>query len=240
MSTTPVHRPHFAARREPFSLRSVARFTGLSAAAGALARTGPLRTRQGRQTVAGGVLSLAAAVAMVALLIPASRPPLAAILEAPGSLIQRLGGGTASDDALKGYPRIYSVKLGVDLVIQPGDGKTPPVKPIAFQMPHTAPIGQPGNTYLYAHDRPGMFLGLHKAVIGDVIIVAISATQKLYFQVTEIHANVAWNDVEWVRPSSDERLTLQTCNFSGDFDPRYIVVAKPIPADQGARLTGNA
>ncbi|HET9052320.1 MAG TPA: sortase, partial [Candidatus Dormibacteraeota bacterium] len=96
-----------------------------------------------------------------------------------------------------------------------------------------------GNTYLYAHDRPGMFLGLHQARVGDVIIVALTQTQKLYFQVTEIHPNVAWNDFEWLRPSKDSRLTLQTCNYSGDFDPRYIVVTQPIPASQGQALTGG-
>ena len=147
--------------------------------------------------------------------------------------------GNGNVDVSKAYPRLYSAKLGIDVAILPGDGKTPPVRPIAYQYPNTAPIGQPGNTYLYAHDRPGMFYGLHAAVIGDVITVALDPTQKLYFQVTEIHANVAWNDLQWLHGTRDERLTLQTCNLSGDFDPRYIVVSRPISDAQGRALTGG-
>lgn len=238
MSTT--SRPVFHARRERPAAASLPRFLGLSAATGRLRRSAALRTSRARLTTAGSTLSAAAAIAMLALLVPASRPALSAIIHAPGDLIQALGGGSAADSATKGYPRLYSVKLGIDVKIQPGDGRTPPVEPIAWQYPNTAPLGQTGNTYLYSHDRPGMFLGLHKAVIGDVIVVEMSATDKLYFQVTEIHGDVAWNDFEWLQHSDDDRLTLQTCNFSGDFDPRYIVVTKEIPASQGRALTGSA
>lgn len=230
------------ARREPTSwLRSLARFTGLAALAAAIAR-GPLwRTRQNRNTAAGTVLGIAAAIGLVVLLIPSTRAPLSNVLRAPGGIVQALGGGSASDTTAKTYPRIYSVKLNIDLPIKSGSGLIHvPVEPIAFQYPDTAPLGQPGNTYLYAHDRPGMFLGLHKAAVGDVIVVEMSPTEKLYYQVTEIHGNVPWNDLQWLRTSSDERLTLQTCNFSGDYDPRFIVVLKHIPAAQGQPLAPTA
>jgi len=230
------------ARREQTGwLRSLARFTGLATLAAAIAR-GPLwRTRQNRATAAGVGLGAVAMVALVALLIPSARSPIASVLRAPGGIVQVLGGGSASDSTDKTFPRIYSVKLNIDLPIKSGSGLIHvPVEPIAFQYPNTAPVGTPGNTYLYAHDRPGMFLGLHKAAVGDVIVVETSPTQKLYYQVTEIHGNVPWNDLEWLRPSSDDRLTLQTCNFSGDYDPRFIVVLKQIPAAQGAPLAPTA
>lgn len=229
-------------RRESRSwARSLAWFLGLPQVGAVLARSGPLRTRDARTRTAVLAGSIGAAITAVLLLIPGSRAPLAAVIRAPAQVIEVLGGGNTSADVVKGYPRIYSPKLGIDLPIRPGDGGIhPPAIPVAFQYPHTAPLGQPGNTYLYAHDRGGMFLGLHTAHVGDVVIVALSPTEKLYFQITEIHGSVPWNDVEWLRPSNDVRLTLQTCNYSGDFDPRFIVVAKEIPTAEGRALTNGA
>jgi LPXTG-site transpeptidase (sortase) family protein len=228
--------PRAAARREPISPASFLRFTGLSAL-GAKLRHGPLfRTRERTYTTVGGMVTLAAVTGLVALLIPASRPPLAAFFQAPGNVIHALVGGSGEDSTVKGYPRIYSTKLDIDLAVKPGDGKAPPVQPIAYVYPNTAPIGQPGNTYLYAHDRRGMFLGLHHSKVGDVVVVEMAPADRRYYQITEIHADVRWNDLEWLQPSKDNRLTLQTCNYSGDYDPRFVVVAKLIPAELGARL----
>jgi LPXTG-site transpeptidase (sortase) family protein len=179
---------------------------------------------------------VAATLGLVALLIPASRPPLAAIFRAPGAVISAIVGGSNEDTLVKGYPRIYSTKLDIDVAVKPGDGKAPPVQPIAYTYPNTAPLGQVGNTYLYAHDRRGMFLGLHHARVGDVVVVELAQDDKRYYQVTEIHSDVRWNDMEWLQPSQDNRITLQTCNYSGDYDPRFVVVAKQIPADLGAHL----
>ena len=228
--------------RAPY-LRGLIRFAGISALAALLERT-LLRTRA-RKMLFAAVASAALIGAGLALIVPVVRTvtqqPGQAIVHVPGNGSDTLGSGASDVDISKQYPRIYSTKLGIDVAIKPGDGKTPPVQPIAFQYPNTAALGSPsGNTYLYAHDRPGMFLGLHQAKIGDVIIVAMTPTQKLYFQVTEIHSDVAWNDLEWLQPSADSRLTLQTCNYSGDFDPRYILVTKPIPADEGRALTNGA
>ena len=232
------------ARREraPY-LRGLARFAGLSALSSFLGRS-LLRTRT-RKLLAAAVASAALVGAGLGLIVPAVRTttqqPGQAVVHVPGSGTDSVGAGGSDVDVSKRYPRIYAPKLGIDVAIEPGDGKTPPVAPIAFQYPDTAAVGgASGNTYLYAHDRPGMFLGLHSARVGDVIIIAMTPSQKLYYQVTEIHANVAWNDLEWLQPSQDARLTLQTCNYSGDFDPRYIVVTKPIPADEGRALTNGA
>jgi LPXTG-site transpeptidase (sortase) family protein len=227
------------ARRERPSLSSIARVSGLSLLRRGLGRSFMFRTRERAVTTGGSVVALAAAVGLVALLIPASRPGIAAILRAPGSVISALVGGSSDDTTVKGYPRIYSTHLDIDLAIRPGDGKAPPALPIAYEYPNTAPLGQAGNTYLYAHDRHGMFLGLHHAKVGDVVVVQMSQDEKLYYQITEIHANVRWNDLEWLQPSKDNRITLQTCNYSGDFDPRFVVVAKLIPSDLGKRLSGE-
>jgi LPXTG-site transpeptidase (sortase) family protein len=234
MSSTPSLRA--TGRRERISPASFARFTGVAALAGRIRRSPLFRTREATTHTAVATVAIAATVGLVALLFPASRAPIAAVLKAPGAVISALVGGSDEDATVKGYPRIYSTKLDIDLAIKPGDGKAPPVQPIAFIYPNTAPLGQPGNTYLYAHDRRGMFLGLHHARVGDVLVVEMSPSDKRYYQVTEIHSDVRWNDLEWLQHSSDNRITLQTCNYSGDYDPRFVVVAKLIPADEGARL----
>jgi sortase (surface protein transpeptidase) len=246
MDTAPPSPPsidleHARRERSPY-LRSLARFVGLAALAATLSRT-LLRTRA-RKLVAATIASAVLVGAGLALIVPSVRSvyqqPAQSVTTVTGSASGTVSSGGADVDLSKAFPRIYSTKLGIDVAIQPGDGKTPPVKPIAYQYPNTAPLGQAGNTYLYSHDRPGMFFGLHSAKVGDVLIVAMTATSKLYFQITEIHGNVAWNDLEWLQPSKDERVTLQTCNYSGDFDPRFVVVTRPIPADQGRALTNGA
>jgi sortase (surface protein transpeptidase) len=246
MDTAPLSPPSIdldGARRErSLYVRSLARLVGLGALAATLGRR-LLRTRA-RKLMAATIACAALVGAGLALIAPSVR----SVYTQPGQSVTTVTGtysGTVSSggggvDVSKAFPRIYSNKLGIDVAIQPGDGKTPPVKPIAYQYPKTAALGQVGNTYLYAHDRPGMFYGLHSAKVGDVLIVAMTPTQKLYYQVTEIHGSVAWNDLEWLQPSKDQRVTLQTCNFSGDFDPRFVVVTRPIPADQGRALTNGA
>ncbi len=162
-----------SARRETISPAGIARFLGLAALGGRLQRTLFFRTRERQLHTAVGTVGVAAAIGLVALLIPASRPPLAAILHAPGNVIGAIVGGSSDDQTVKGYPRLYSTRLDID-----------------------------------------------------------------HYQITEIHADVRWNDLEWLQPSKDNRLTLQTCNYSGDYDPRFVVVAKLISSDLGARLAG--
>ena len=226
-----------ASREHGSFARSLSRFVGLSALGAAILASPPLRTRAARVRSAGALLSVVAVVGIVALVVPSTRSPISSVLRAPGDLVQALGGGGKDGD--KGFPRIVSPKLGIDMPIKPGDGGLrPPVTPVAFQFPRSAALGQPGNTYLYAHDRAGMFLGLHKASVGDVVVVELSPTEHLYFQVTEIHGNVPWNDVEWLRTSADTRMTLQTCNYSGDYDPRFVVVTKAVPSAVGRTVAG--
>ncbi|HXA30541.1 MAG TPA: sortase [Candidatus Angelobacter sp.] len=234
--STNTRLPRAAARRETLSAASFARFLGLLALGRRIRGSAAFRTKERATTTGVATIAVAATIGLVALLIPASRPSLAAIFKAPGAVISALVGGSNEDSTVKGYPRIYSTKLDIDLAVKPGDGKAPPVQPIAFTYPNTAPLGQVGNTYLYAHDRRGMFLGLHHAKVGDVVVVEMAPGDKRYYQITEIHSDVRWNDLEWLQPSKDNRITLQTCNYSGDYDPRFVVVAKQISADLGASL----
>ena len=132
-----------------------------------------------------------------------------------------------------GYPRIIIKKVGIDLLLVKGDGKTPPVKYEAFTYPNAdhllADQGTPGNSYVYAHARDGMFWTLHNLNIGDEVDIDYGQGKVLRYRVSELHKSVSWKDFSWLQPTSDDRLTLQTCNGWRDDDPRFIVVAHRIP-----------
>ena len=142
---------------------------------------------------------------------------------------------TVSRVIAEGY-RVLIPRLRIDLPIQEGDlgrdierQQTP--EGFAFHLPDTAIPGQGSNTYLYAHARTGMFLALWQARQGDLVIVSTPAGQELRYVVTEVHPRVTFDDLSWVQPSAEERLTLQTSTGPNPRDPRFVVVALP----EGAR-----
>jgi len=129
-----------------------------------------------------------------------------------------------------GYPRIKIDKVGINLLLVKGDGKTPPVKYEAFTYPgadHLLGVSNPGsgNSYVYAHARPGMFWNLHNLHIGDTITIDFGSGKTIQYRVSQLHTSVDWRDLRWTYPTTDDRLTLQTCNGWRDQDPRFIVVA---------------
>jgi LPXTG-site transpeptidase (sortase) family protein len=132
-----------------------------------------------------------------------------------------------------GY-RIQIPRLGIDLPVAEGDitrdieqQKTP--ESFAFHLPGTAIPGEGGNTYLYAHARPGMFLTLWNARPGDEVFISTPDLKALRYVIVETHPRVAPDDVSWVQPTAGERLTLQTSTGPNPGDPRYVVVAVPAP-----------
>jgi len=128
--------------------------------------------------------------------------------------------------------RITIPRLGISLYIQEGDIKrdiddqrTP--ESYAFHLPGTAMPGEGGNTFLYAHARSGMFLSLWNARPGDDVFIAAPGGQLFAYVVREVLARVAPTDVSSTRPTSTERLTLQTSTGPNASDPRFVVVAFP-------------
>lgn len=128
--------------------------------------------------------------------------------------------------------RIRIPRLGIDLPVQEGDlqrdtvdGATP--DGFAFHLPGTASPGQPGNTFIYAHARTGMFLTLWNARLGDQVIVRLTSGATLVYVVSEIMPRVAATDVSIAQPTASERLTLQTSTGPGADDPRFVVIALP-------------
>jgi LPXTG-site transpeptidase (sortase) family protein len=74
-----------------------------------------------------------------------------------------------------------------------------------------------------------MFWRLHDLRIGDLVDVDYGLGKTMHYRVAEIHPSVDWKDFSWLQPTSDDRLTLQTCNGWKDDDPRFIVVACRVP-----------
>ena len=121
-------------------------------------------------------------------------------------------------------------RLGISLPVVEGDiardvdrAQTPEY--YAFHLPGTSLFG-PGNTYIYAHARVGMFLSLWNARLGDVVIVDTPKGSREYL-VQEIHPRVPPTEISWAGPTEDTRLTLQTSTGPYGTDPRFVVVARP-------------
>lgn len=154
-----------------------------------------------------------------------SRPP------SPGVTI------TASPNAPRPIPEGYRVRIArlrIDLPIAEGiiqrdvDQQQTP-EGYAFHLPGSAIPGERGNTYVYAHARPGMFLTLWEARVGDEVIVTTPDGRTLTYAVSEVRPRVAPTDVSVAQPTPDERLTLQTSTGPNPGDPRFVVIALPRP-----------
>jgi LPXTG-site transpeptidase (sortase) family protein len=189
-------------------------------------------------TVLAGVLLLAIGIALVVgstlpragsvapLAVPSATP--APTTSAGATTVAPTSAPTISPIP-EGY-RIRVPRLGIDLPIAEGDlyrdtvqQQTP--ENFAFHFPGTAIPGTVGNSYLYAHARRGMFLSLWNAALGDEVTITTPVGVELKFKVTEIPGKVPPEDVSWLQPSSDERLTLQTSTGPNPQDPRFVVIA---------------
>ena len=129
--------------------------------------------------------------------------------------------------------RVRVPRLKIDLAIEPGDvardieaQATPATA--AYLLPGSAVPGAGGNAYVYAHARPGLFLALWDVRLGDAIEVTAPGVATLRYVVTEIHPRVAPDDLTYIAPKDDDRLTLQTSTGSWTLSPRFVVVARPV------------
>lgn len=84
--------------------------------------------------------------------------------------------------------------------------------------------GEKGNTVIFAHARPGLFLPLQFVGLQNKIFVS-TATHTYIYKVTNI-TRVYPSDVAVIGPTKDETVTLFTCSGFAD-SMRLIVVAKP-------------
>jgi sortase (surface protein transpeptidase) len=158
-------------------------------------------------------------------------PPLPEVTSTPAPTAS-IAIAVATTTAVSTLYRITIPRLGINLLIKEGDitrdidqQHTP--ENYAFHLPGTWWPGEGGNTYLYAHARVGMFLSLWNARPGDEVFIAAPGGQVLPYVIREIFARVAPTDVSSTRPTSTERLTLQTSTGPNASDPRFVVVAFP-------------
>lgn len=181
--------------------------------------------------MAAGLLALALALAALGSDARAPAPP----STAPTATASAVATPTTAPTATETRPipdgyRIQIFRLGIDLPIHEGsverdiDRQETP-EHAAFHLPGTAIPGEPGNTYLYAHARQGMFLALWDARPGDEVLISTPDLQVLRYEVTEVHPRVPPDDTSWVEPTDDERLTLQTSTGPEPRDPRFVVIA---------------
>lgn len=141
--------------------------------------------------------------------------------------------GPASRVMADGY-RVQIPRLRIDLPIREGDlardierQQTP--EDFAFHLPDTAIPGQGSNAYFYAHARTGMFLSLWQAREGDLVYISTPDGRALKYVVSEVHPRVRFDDLVWIEPTAAERLTLQTSTGPNPRDPRFVVIAVPVP-----------
>ena len=133
--------------------------------------------------------------------------------------------------ALLDGTRIVVPRLQIDLPLLVGDSdrdvatqSTP--TGAAFLLPGSALPGTTGNSYVYAHARPGMFLSLWNVGLGDQIEIVAPSGAILSYTVSEIDPRVAVSDLMYLLPTDDDRLTLQTSTGPRVSDPRFVVVAR--------------
>jgi LPXTG-site transpeptidase (sortase) family protein len=112
----------------------------------------------------------------------------------------------------------------MDVPILAGDGVTIP-ETAAAKFPGTAWPGAGSNTFLYGHNRDGLFKPLWQIRTGDEIRLTLADGSDALYRVSAIRPVVAWDDLEVLAPTTSERLTLQTCLTYDPTAPRFVVVA---------------
>ena len=147
------------------------------------------------------------------------------------------------------FPRVYIPKVGINLEIHPGDGNTPPDHNwVAWFYPGMSHPGERGNTYVYAHahgnpqgSAPGLFWPIHYMHPCDAVYIYTSPTQVYRYQAVVIDRNHSGYDDSPLNQTTDERVTLQTCNDWAAHGPKTIVVAQRYldPGEVGGSTAGS-
>jgi LPXTG-site transpeptidase (sortase) family protein len=124
--------------------------------------------------------------------------------------------------------RIRIERLGIDIPVVEGDGVDAPLGKAAH-YPGTAWPNGGSNIYLYGHARKGSFLALWEARLGDVVVLDLADGSQQSYVVSKILPRAPWNDLDLLKPTASEQLTLQTCTSNRKTAPRFVVIAVPAP-----------
>ncbi len=140
------------------------------------------------------------------------------------------GGTTLSLPTVNVYVGITTFPLdGVSWTIDPWEKR-------AGHLEGTAWFDTTGNVVLgghssYPNGKPGIFAGLYQLNIGDPVIVTVGGSERHY--VVSSKFSVHYDDLSVAYPTSDNRLTLITCDLPSfdattqSYTQRLVVVALP-------------
>lgn len=117
-------------------------------------------------------------------------------------------------------------RLRISLPIRGGVLGGPISRRYAYHYPSTSWPGGRSNTYIHAHAQAGAFRNLKYVRRGDVLTLRLLTGRYVRYRVTAKYS-VAWNDLRWLKPTSSERITLQTCLGFTATARRLIVIAVP-------------
>lgn len=124
--------------------------------------------------------------------------------------------------------RIRIPRLAIDLPVIEGDGIDAPLD-AAAHYPGTAWPGGGSNIYIYAHARDGLFIKLWDAREGDEVLLDTVDRRTVTYIVDDIRPMTPWNEVDLLKPTEQEQLTLQTSTSYTATAPRFVVIALPGP-----------
>jgi LPXTG-site transpeptidase (sortase) family protein len=169
-----------------------------------------------------------AAIVGIAALVFALRPVPAEAPFTPSAPPLALPSGGSLPATPSGAGEIAAVRIeapsgGINLGLVEGDGVHVPIN-LAAHYPGTAEPGPSGNAVYYAHAQPGMFQGLYRLRVGDVVRVLRQDGTELVFHVTAFK-KVSFNDRSVLLPTPFGELTLLTCTSYDPYTPRFIVIA---------------
>jgi sortase (surface protein transpeptidase) len=192
----------------------------------------PVAATSARASAPTAVAVVAPAASLARSESPPSAAPTAPPIETPAEVASPPAPTETTAPAITALYRVTIPRLGINLLIKEGDitrdivdQHTP--ENYAFHLPGTLWPGQGGNTYLYAHARVGMFLSLWNARPGDEVFVTAPDGQLFPYVIRDVLPRVAPTDVSSTRPTTTERLTLQTSTGPNGSDPRFVVFAFP-------------
>lgn len=107
------------------------------------------------------------------------------------------------------------------------DGVWPLSNDSAVYLDGSGQIGQQGNAVIYGHDTNKVFSKLKKLVPGDVITLATQQGDQFHYQV-ELSQSVTPDQTHILAPTTDERLTLYTCEGIFSQKRRVLVATRLI------------
>jgi hypothetical protein len=124
-------------------------------------------------------------------------------------------GGIAAGPTTRVATRVVVPALGIDLPVMRQRTSYPPCN-VAMYLTSLEQPGQGGATYLYAHARTGMFLGLLEqsrvnngsSLLGLEVIVYTGDSRRFVYRIDEVRRHVT--DLRYVQRRRGESLWLQT------------------------------